>query len=138
MIRETQLEAWREINRSGLLKGRQLQVYNLVQEHCETGVTRNQGIDILCKGTKIKPSSIGGRFTELHQMGLIQVIGQRKDPDSGFDNDVFIITDALPAKKKKEPKKKRTAAALQLIEDYANNGGDKEKLREIWRAVKNI
>lgn len=104
-MRTTSVAVYKEINESGLLSKRRLEVYNILATFGE--MTSGEVFSKIMKERDMNGiSQSRARFTELRQMGVIEEVGTKKCRVTGHNVILWGITNQLPKKltKKSKPK----------------------------------
>lgn len=111
-MRQTSLEAYEAIKRSGLLRGLFVAVYGVLYEHgpLTAGETAKR-----IPGHQL--NSISPRFAELQRRGVIQPVGTRLCTVTGQNAIIWDVTANLPAKATMPPARpealRQTVTALR-------------------------
>lgn len=107
-VRSTSLEAYRAIRDSGKLATAQWEVYEFMYDNGP--LTAAEAVEKMRASGIIRKVWFGqtrARFTELHDMGLLESVGERKCSVTGFTAMVMDVTAlAYPRKLKKSDWKK--------------------------------
>jgi hypothetical protein len=138
-MRQTSIETYTEILRSGLLSKRRLEVYDVLFHHGPMSAND------LIRHNKIhhpnaNQTGWNARFSELERMGAIKEVGTKKDEVSGNECVVWDVTDALPIKLETVPKRELKKELINKIVSLGKTVDDKWKqpLREIYAIANNI
>jgi hypothetical protein len=135
MARETSIETYLKIKRSGLLSSRRLEIYECLFN--KGPLTASQVFVLL--GLETNQS---GRFTELSEMEVIKEVGTITCPITNNTAILWDVTAKLPVKIKRPvtaSKKKKKTDALELMQEIANSKELSEpvlnKLRRVYSIV---
>lgn len=117
MIRHTSIEAYRQIEREGLLKRLHMEVYRSL---FHAGPMSVGELWRECLGEYPRPS-ISPRLAELQSQGVVRTVGERTCRVTGRQVIIWDVTEKLPKKpddkysriKKKIQKHRRAIAALE-------------------------
>ena len=136
MIRETSLKTFNEIRNNGMLTESRLRIYRAIVYNPK--VTSSEVFHFL--GLKTNQS---GRFTELHELGLIKIHETRLCKVTNRKVISWISTNELPKKKpKKQTKKERTAEAIEKIHSFMSsiymNSEQVKEYDDIIKLIKKI
>lgn len=96
MIRETSLEAYKEIRRNGLLKKRQLEVYTALFERGPS--TATEIFYALSKSRNPSHSNVTTRLGELRDKGVVREVQKRRCTVTGKMVIEWETTNRLPIK----------------------------------------
>lgn len=100
MVRQTSIEAYKRIKSEGLLSTRRLQVYEMLFVHGP--MTQNECWDFIAVTmTQVSKQSVGPRFAELLERGVIQIVGKRECKLTGYNCLIWDVTDQLPVEPEK-------------------------------------
>lgn len=138
-VRETSLEAYRDIIQSGLISEKRLDVFKAVIVYgpgTSAEIIQAANID----GNSIV-SQARARLNELREMGVIEEAGERKCKQTNRKAIVWRVTGNYPTKYEiPETKKERKEKALNMILTLSKRMPKShiEELRAIYRKVKEI
>jgi hypothetical protein len=134
MTRQTSVEAYQRIKDDGLLKGRHLELYEILFE--QGPLTANQAFDVLAarRGGDFRyDSNTRARFTELRNMGVIDEVGTTKDPVTGFRVIQWDVTDRVPARGERAERKPAVMDAVtEMAERLEKLEAEVARLKGIW------
>ena len=100
MISQNSIDAYHTIINNGLLSKRRTEVYKLIALHgaqTQNEVFRRALVD----NPNTLQNSFNPRFAELERLGVISVVGSKKDEVSGMTCSLWESTGNLPSKVKK-------------------------------------
>ena len=140
MTRNTSIETYQTIVNNGLLSKRRLEVYQLLYNMGP--MTANEVIRwYRNKYPEANQTGFNARFSELEEIGVIAVIGSKKDEISGNKCMIWSTTNAIPKKlsksstkkeKKKDILQRITLLGIKLPSSY------KQDLRDIYHKVEEL
>ena len=112
------INAYNKIKNNGLLSRRQQEVLDTI--HANGGSTQNEATRILLGiHPNSQKDSFAPRFSELHKMGVIEIVGTKPDVVSGNTTDIYALTGNLPTKLPKPvTSKDKLNIALKLLKGY--------------------
>lgn len=95
MVRRTSIDAYREIERNGLLSRRRWEVYEILYHHGP--LTANGVANFFPATHNAHGSNVHARINELIEHGCVCELG-KKEETTGMLNYVYDVTDDLPRK----------------------------------------
>jgi len=95
MARDTSVKAYNEIKRSGLLKGRELDVYEVLYHHGPMTATEVYQ-HLIAQGRKVTQHSITPRMKPLQRKGVIKEVGKKKCQHTGKTVYLLDVTSETP------------------------------------------
>lgn len=101
MKRKTSIETYNMIKDSGLLSRRRFEVYEVLFFHGP--LSAHEVVEIARKKYAANGANQTGwnaRISELERAGVIESVGEKVNPTSGFKNIVWDVTDKLPTSQK--------------------------------------
>lgn len=111
-VRDTSIEAYREIKESGLLSEKRFLVYDILFEHGP--LTAGQ---VVLMGRKLKSvihtSAFQTRLTELRDLGVVYEVKKDNCPLTGRNVLFWDVTSKLPTKPEKRETKNEIIARLE-------------------------
>lgn len=103
-VRNTSIEAYNIIKDNGLLSRLRFQVYDYVFHHGPSSIR-----DAARHFKNQYSNSLSTRFSELRDLGLLDEIGEKQDPQSLKRVIIWDVTDKLPIKTEKAIRSKCNA-----------------------------
>jgi len=79
-----QVETYLDLVQSGYLVGRRGQVYDILKD-------KPMILPEICKKLNLPINSVSGRVTELFNRGLLEIVGEKKNPFSGKQNSLYFV-----------------------------------------------
>ncbi len=115
-MRNTSVSAYHDIKKSGTLGNLQMVVYQFVFKN---GPVTRYDVKQHFGDTK---DGYGNRLSELGQMGLLEIVGETINPESGHKNNSWDVTDrSKPLRIQKKPTRKELESgisqAIKIIDD---------------------
>jgi hypothetical protein len=131
-VKQTSIDAYKEIMENGLLSKRREEVYDVIFKHGP--ITIYECLDTHLR--HLEANSVSPRFGELEKLGVIAITGQKLNPHSGHLANLYEATNYLPIKLDKKISNfqmvKRYKRAAALLAKYAPEN-IKEEARKIIR-----
>jgi hypothetical protein len=109
------------IEKNGLLSKRRLEVYSILFKN--GALTAHEVVAIARKKSpNANQTGWNARFSELAEMGVIQAVGEKKNPVSNTTNTIWDITGKLPSKlTPKASRKQMINQVTNLISRHIGN-----------------
>ncbi len=139
MVRDTSIEAYREIRDNGLLSRKRLEVYDILYRH---GPLTGAQVSKRSAGHSAVSETVRNRITELRDMGAVTECGTVDCPITGKRVILWDVTanlpTALPTKKTKKDKIEEAIKELRLLYKAVGDVRYKDNFRSVAKKIRTI